>query len=192
MKLQLAAYCCTFVTATLLASGCGSQPNNSVKQQTSQADGANDKKQIAESESESEADSTRKEKPDVVVTREDLTKDLERYENESGWNFEARADGMPIGTWRSEDDDQVPLVFAKDGSFKCGFTWREGKGSIAKGYYAIANDGFVAAVAAHKSARLGVFYRLEADGKLYGSRGPSPRVAWRKVSDKDLLVDQQP
>ena len=44
--------------------------------------------------------------------------------------------------------------------------------------------GLIVAVAKHSGAQLGLFYTLD-NGTILGSRGPAPRVEWkRKASGK--------
>jgi hypothetical protein len=115
-----------------------------------------------------------------VVTLDELKAEISRHKDMSEWRFVARDDGFPIGTWLSSDEGKSPLIFEKDGSFKCGFMWRKGQGVYAVGKYAISANGLIVAVAKHKGTRLGLFYKTE-NGAIFGSRGPRPRVEWKKV-----------
>ncbi len=115
------------------------------------------------------------------VSMEELKAAIARHKDTSTWHYGERPDGYPTGTWLSEDEDQEPLVFEKDGTFKCGFVWRKGAGSYASGRYAISENGLIVAVAKHNGVRIGPFYHLKA-GTLIGSRGPNPRVEWKKIS----------
>ena len=121
----------------------------------------------------------------AAVTLDDLKTEIARHKDTSKWYFGPRPDGEPVGTWLSQDADREPLMFGKDGSFQCGFVWRNDAGSLATGRYAISETGLIVAVAKHEGARLGLFYRLD-NGTILGSRGPAPRVEWkRKGSGKE-------
>jgi hypothetical protein len=86
------------------------------------------------------------------------------------------------GRWVSQDGDgdQEPLVFEKDGSFKCGF-FVNGKGDwvMATGTYTITADGKIATKAEHEGSTLWRTFTLK-DGMLTGSRGPNLKVEWKK------------
>jgi hypothetical protein len=116
-----------------------------------------------------------------TVSLEELKADIADFEDTSKWYFGNRPDGEPVGTWLSQDEDEEPLVFEKDGSFKCGFLWSQGRGIYSTGKYAISENGLIVAVAKHKGGRLGLFYHLQ-DGKIIGSRGPTPLVEWKKTN----------
>jgi hypothetical protein len=117
--------------------------------------------------------------PDTV-SLDELKSEIARHRDTSKWYFGARPDGEPVGTWLSQDGDREPLTFEQDGSFKCGMVWRNGAGSLAAGRYAISEKGLIVAVAKHSSgARLGLFYHLD-NGTIVGSRGPAPRVEWKR------------
>lgn len=116
-----------------------------------------------------------------AVTAQELKAAIARHKDKSKkWYYGERPDGYPTGTWLSQDGDKQPLVFEKDGSFQCGFVWRKGAGKYATGRYAISENGLIVAVAKHNGVRIESFYKLKA-GALIGSRGPKPRVEWKKT-----------
>ena len=85
-----------------------------------------------------------------------------------------------LGTWESQDKDREPLVFEKDGAFKCGFIKEKGVWVMAAGTYTISDEGKIKATAKARGATLGLHYTLTKD-TIVGPRGPSPRVEWKKV-----------
>jgi hypothetical protein len=93
-------------------------------------------------------------------TPDELKAEIARHKDTSKWYFGPRPDGEPVGTWLSQDPDREPLTFGQDGSFTCGFLWRDGAGSLATGRYAISEAGLIVAVAKHNGVRLGLFYHL--------------------------------
>ena len=84
-----------------------------------------------------------------------------------------------VGTWHSQDDDKEPLVFEKDGTFKCGFVKEKGEWVMAVGTYTISDDGKIDAKAKQGGTTLGLHYTLK-DGVIFGPRGPNPKVEWKK------------
>lgn len=89
-----------------------------------------------------------------------------------------------VGKWASQDDDKEPLVFEKDGTFKCGFIKDKGEWVMATGTYTISADGKIKARAKHGGASLSLHYTLK-DGVIQGPRGPNPLVQWRKVNEPE-------
>lgn len=87
-----------------------------------------------------------------------------------------------IGKWVSQDEDREPLLFEKDGTFKCGFIKEKGEWVTATGKYTIFPDGEIRAEAKRGGATLYLHYTLK-DGVIQGSRGPRPLVKWRKVKE---------
>ena len=114
-----------------------------------------------------------------VVSLAELKSEVARH-GAANWNFDGAAE--LVGKWISQDGHAHPIVFAADGSFQCGFIWRDGQGNIAKGRYAVADSGRVVAVARYDGIRIGEFFELEGK-ELVGSRGPAPRVVWKKVAN---------
>jgi hypothetical protein len=86
------------------------------------------------------------------------------------------------GRWLSQDGQQHPLVFGKDGSFQCGFFQQDGKWVMATGQFQFAQDGKIATRAEYEGSTLFQTYTM-LDGVLNGSRGPNPRVEWKKVRE---------
>jgi hypothetical protein len=84
------------------------------------------------------------------------------------------------GRWLSQDGDQEPLVFEKNGSFQCGFVKEKGKWVMARGAYVIAADGKIATKAEHGGSTITQTFTLNG-GVLTGPRGPNPKVEWKKV-----------
>jgi hypothetical protein len=123
-------------------------------------------------------------KPAAKVTVAEVTAAIARHRDTSKFHHGLRSDGQPLGTWISGDGDRSPLFFEKDGRFRCGFLFRNGRGRMAVGRYAISENGLVVAVAASGGARLWQYFRLE-DGKLIAPRGPNPRVEWARVQESD-------
>jgi len=83
------------------------------------------------------------------------------------------------GRWLSQDGAQEPLVFGKDGSFKCGFVKEKGAWAMATGAYMLMPDGRIATRAEHQGSTINQTFTLK-DAVLTGSRGPNPRVEWKK------------
>jgi hypothetical protein len=90
----------------------------------------------------------------------------------------ALLDALP-GRWLSQDGDAEPLVFGKDGSFQCGFIKEDGKWAMAKGVYTITGEEKIATRAEHKGSTLTQTFTF-TNGVVIGSRGPNPRVEWKK------------
>jgi hypothetical protein len=84
------------------------------------------------------------------------------------------------GRWLSQDGDSEPLVFAKDGSFQCGFVKDKGEWVMAKGTFMLTPDGKIATKAESGGSTIYQTFTLK-DGVLTGSRGPNPKVEWKKV-----------
>jgi hypothetical protein len=84
-----------------------------------------------------------------------------------------------VGRWLSQDGDQEPLVFGKDGTFQCGFVKDKGRWAMAAGNYTLMPDGKIATKAEHEGSTLFQTFTLK-DGILTGSRGPNPKVEWKK------------
>jgi len=85
-----------------------------------------------------------------------------------------------VGRWLSQDGDSEPLVFGKNGSFKCGFIKDKGAWVMATGEYTLTPDGKIATRAEHAGSTLYQTFTLK-DGILHGSRGPNPDVEWKKA-----------
>jgi hypothetical protein len=83
------------------------------------------------------------------------------------------------GRWLSQDGDKEPLVFGKDGSFKCGFIKEKGEWVMAAGQYTFTADGKIATKAEHEGSMLYRTFTLR-DGVITGSRGPKENVEWKK------------
>jgi hypothetical protein len=83
------------------------------------------------------------------------------------------------GRWVSQDADREPLVFGKDGSFQCGFVKEKGKWVMAAGRYMLTGDGKIATRAEYQGSTLSQTFTFK-DGVLTGSRGPNPKVEWKK------------
>lgn len=113
------------------------------------------------------------------VTLEDLNRELARFKDQKKWHYGSRPDGLPVGTWYSQDKDRSPLIFEKDGTAKVGFLWRDGKGEWMTGRYAVSDQGLIVVAAKKEGVRSMEFFRVEND-KLVGARGPAPRVLWEK------------
>ena len=86
-----------------------------------------------------------------------------------------------VGTWLSQDADMEPLIFAKDGSFTCGFIRQNGAWVNATGRYTLIGGGKISTRAQHGGSTLTQTYTLEG-GVLISSRGPNPRVEWKKAA----------
>jgi uncharacterized protein (TIGR03066 family) len=85
-----------------------------------------------------------------------------------------------VGTWHSQDADMEPLVFEKDGSFTCGFIKQNGAWVNAKGRYTLLGEGKISTRSQHGGSTLTQTYTLK-NGVLISSRGPNPRVEWKKA-----------
>jgi uncharacterized protein (TIGR03066 family) len=83
------------------------------------------------------------------------------------------------GRWLSQDEDREPLVFEKDGSFKCGFVKEKGEWVMATGQYTLTADGKIATKAEHGGSTVYQTFTLK-DGVLSGPRGSKENVAWKK------------
>jgi hypothetical protein len=84
-----------------------------------------------------------------------------------------------LGRWLSQDADQEPLVFAKDGSFQRGFVKDKGAWVMARGNFILMGDGTIATRAESAGSTITQAFTLKG-GVLSGSRGPNPRVEWKK------------
>jgi hypothetical protein len=84
------------------------------------------------------------------------------------------------GRWLSLDGGNHPLIFGKDGSFECGFFMEKGNWVMAKGTYALMPDDKIATRAQHEGSTLTQTFTFRA-GVLSGSRGPNPKVEWKKA-----------
>jgi uncharacterized protein (TIGR03066 family) len=84
-----------------------------------------------------------------------------------------------LGRWVSQDGDQEPLVFEKDGSFRCGFVKEKGEWVMAAGQYVLTADGKIATKAEHGGSTVYQTFTLK-DGVLTGSRGLKQDVEWKK------------
>jgi hypothetical protein len=84
-----------------------------------------------------------------------------------------------VGRWVSQDVDREPLVFGKDGSFKCGFVREKGEWAMAAGQYVLTPEGKITTRAEHAGSTIYQTFTLK-DGVLTGSRGPNPNVEWKK------------
>jgi hypothetical protein len=83
------------------------------------------------------------------------------------------------GRWLSQDEDKEPLVFEKDGSFKCGFVKEKGEWVMATGQYVLTADGKIATKAEHGGSTVYQTFTLK-DGVLTGPRGSKQDVEWKK------------
>ncbi|HEV3261359.1 MAG TPA: hypothetical protein VG013_31190 [Gemmataceae bacterium] len=84
-----------------------------------------------------------------------------------------------LGRWLSQDGDQEPLVFERDGAFQCGFVKEKGEWVMATGQYTITADGKITTKAEHGGSTLYQTFTLK-DGVLTGSRGSKQNVEWKK------------
>jgi hypothetical protein len=84
-----------------------------------------------------------------------------------------------VGRWVSQDGDQEPLVFEKDGSFQCGFVKEKGDWVKATGQYTLTADGDIATKAEHGGSTVYRTFTLK-HGVLTGSRGSKQNVEWKK------------
>jgi hypothetical protein len=84
-----------------------------------------------------------------------------------------------LGRWVSQDEDKEPLVFEKDGSFKCGFVKEKGEWVMATGQYTITAEGKIATKAKHGRSTVYQTFTLK-DGVITGSRGLKQNVEWKK------------
>jgi hypothetical protein len=71
-------------------------------------------------------------------------------------------------------------VFGKDGSFQCGFVKEKGEWVMAKGTFMLTPDGKIATKAESGGSTIYQTFTIK-DGVLTGSRGPNPKVEWKKV-----------
>jgi hypothetical protein len=94
-----------------------------------------------------------------------------------------------VGRWLSQDADNEPLVFEKGGGFRCGFVKEKGKWVMATGMYTLTPEGKVATRAEYQGSTISQTFTLK-DGVLTGSRGPNPRVEWKKETPGDKKPKQ--
>jgi uncharacterized protein (TIGR03066 family) len=87
-----------------------------------------------------------------------------------------------VGKWVSNTADKIPLVFAKDGTCKCGSFKEKGEWVFAEGKYTITDKGEITVDAKLKGAAVKEKYTLK-DSVLTGSHGPDPVVKWEKVKE---------
>ena len=117
---------------------------------------------------------------EIEVTIEDLDEYIGSKRDEWKWTRGERTPGELAGLWVSDDADRTPVFFTANGHYREGFNWRNGKGRMAVGHYAIAENGRVYAYSKAGDIQLGSHYRL--DGKtLTGPKGPLPNVRWVRV-----------
>jgi hypothetical protein len=121
---------------------------------------------------------------DAPRTRQELDDYIARFKTETKWTYGGRSDGLPIGSWESDDGDRCPARFAKDGEVEVGFIWQKGAGSLAKGIYAISDSGRIAYVARCDGVSLAGWFRVDG-AAIYGPRGPLPRVNYVRVKNSD-------
>ncbi len=114
--------------------------------------------------------------------REELQKYLERFKDETNWTFNERHPDELKGQWRTVDKNDSMLEFNLndvEGTFSSDFN---GKRSI--GVYAISESGRVACYSSWDDIGLRTHFKLEK-GFLTGSRGPSPRVQWKRTNEDE-------
>jgi hypothetical protein len=84
-----------------------------------------------------------------------------------------------LGRWVSQDKDKEPLIFEKDGTFRCGFIKEKGEWVMARGQYTFLVPGKIDTVARHEGSTLYQTFTLK-DGVITGSRGTKQNVEWKK------------
>ncbi|MEC7680923.1 MAG: hypothetical protein VX694_16740 [Planctomycetota bacterium] len=116
---------------------------------------------------------------DSLSPREELQKYIERFKNETNWTFNERHPGELKGQWLTVDKNDSMVEFnltGVEGTFSSDFN---GKRSI--GVYAISETGRVVCYSRWNDIGLRTHFQLER-GFLTGSRGPSPRVQWKRTN----------
>ena len=119
---------------------------------------------------------------DSLSPREELQKYIERFKNETNWTFNERHPGELRGQWLTVDKNDSMVEFnlnGVDGTFSSDFN---GKRSI--GVYAISETGRVVCYSRWNDIGLRTHFQLER-GFLTGSRGPSPRVQWKRTNEAE-------
>src|SRR5690242_15714946 len=74
-----------------------------------------------------------------------------------------------VGKWVSQDQDNQPINFAKDGAFNYGFLKKKGDWVMATGTYTISAAGEIKAGVKYGNVNLGPHFTLK-DGVIHGSR----------------------
>ena len=119
---------------------------------------------------------------DRLSPREELQKYIERFKNETNWTFNERHPGELRGQWLTVDKNDSMVEFnlnGVEGTFSSDFN---GKRSI--GVYAISETGRVVCYSRWNDIGLRTHFQLER-GFLTGSRGPSPRVQWKRTNEAE-------
>ena len=110
--------------------------------------------------------------------REELKKYIERFKNETNWTFNERHPGELKGQWHTVDKNDSMVEFnlnGVEGTFSSDFN-----GNRSVGVYAISETGRVVCYSSWNEIGLRTHFKLEM-GVLTGSRGPSPRVQWKRT-----------
>ena len=110
--------------------------------------------------------------------REELKKYIERFKDETNWTFNERHPGELQGQWRTVDKNDSMVEFnlnGVEGTFSSDFN-----GNRSVGVYAISETGRVVCYSSWNEIGLRTHFKLER-GVLTGSRGPSPRVQWKRT-----------
>jgi uncharacterized protein (TIGR03066 family) len=84
-----------------------------------------------------------------------------------------------LGRWVSQDGAGEPLVFEKDGGFKCGFVKEKGEWVMAAGKYTVAAGGKIKTEARYEGSTLYRTFTLK-NGVITGERGLKLNVEWKK------------
>jgi uncharacterized protein (TIGR03066 family) len=88
-----------------------------------------------------------------------------------------------IGTWHSQDGDNQPIVFEKDGTFHYGWKKDGADWKMATGTFAIDKAGKITAELKYEGVVFKPWYKFK-DGMMTGPRGPKPTVTWKKEEKK--------
>jgi len=115
---------------------------------------------------------------DRLSAREELQSYLDVFEDETNWTYNERKPGELKGQWRTVDRNDSMLEFninGVEGTFSNDFN-----GNRAIGVYAVSETGRVVCYSSWNDIGLRTHFKLER-GLLIGSRGPSPRVQWRRT-----------
>ena len=110
--------------------------------------------------------------------REELKKYIERFKDETNWTINEGHPGELQGQLRTGDKNDSMVEFnlnGVEGTFSSDFN-----GNRSVGVYAISETGRVVCYSSWNEIGLRTHFKLEM-GVLTGSRGPSPRVQWKRT-----------
>lgn len=112
------------------------------------------------------------------ASREEFEDYIAKFVDVTNWTYGERTPGELAGKWISEDGDGHYLVF--DVNAEGGTFGQEFNGHMTSGYYAISDDGQIAAFSKWNGIGIGSRFRLKGD-TITGAKGPNPSARWMRA-----------